>query len=318
VYVYRRIMRQGFNDSYHFEHGEQMGLPTVVDRATRILMDVLAPDDPNILPYLTAVRYDDDARESRIVPDYNQTGWEQIDDLAATAGLDYTTVGRRIILWDTHRSIGRLPMMTDGDFSEPPVVTEYGMQLANYSAVTNGSGIWAAVRPVDEPEENIYYGPIELLASAYGEADGTADGERDHGADERMKEAMLEQAKRNIANRWPTPIVVRVPDNSTLNPSVNITFDQLVPGVWIPLTSRGTLREVSQWQKLDSVSVTVDPDKGEQVAVVMSPAPHYGEDSDIPPPDGGEGADEGERAQAEFTGSGGLSPRRGMVTGAGP
>jgi hypothetical protein len=90
---------------------------------------------------------------------------------------------------------------------------------------------------------------------------------------------MSSQARRNISNRWPTPIVVRVPDNSTLNPETNVTFDQLVPGVWIPLRAVSTLRTVTQWQKLDSVSV--DYAGGvEQVKVVMSPAPNSGEDPD--------------------------------------
>jgi len=73
--------------------------------------------------------------------------------------------------------------------------------------------------------------------------------------------------------------VVRVPDNSTLNPEVNVGFGQLVPGVWIPLASSGTLRTVSQWQKLDSVGVVFE-NGVEQVQVVMSPAPNQGQDPD--------------------------------------
>ena len=65
------------------------------------------------------------------MPPWSTTAWEQVDDLAATAGLDYTVIGRRILLWDTHVPIGRLPTMTDGDFSDSPIVTEYGMQTAH-------------------------------------------------------------------------------------------------------------------------------------------------------------------------------------------
>ena len=322
VYLYRRVMRQGFNDAYRIIDGVEIGLPTVVERAMRIAMNALAPFDPNVLPYLTALMFDDDARESRVVPDYSQTAWEQIDDLAATAGLDYTTVGRRIMLWDTHRSIGRLPLMTDGDFSEPPVVSEYGMQLCNYSAVTNGSGLWSAVRPFGEDEPNEFYGMVELLASAYGEAQGAADTTLTQAAKERLLQAMKEQARRNVANRWPTPLIVRVPDNSTLSPDINLTFDQLVPGVWIPVHSRGTLREVGQWQKLDRVTVAIDPDKGEQISVIMSPAPNGGQDPD----QAGSGGDEGVNPDGEtvsdedvwFSGGSGLSPWRTIVPGEGP
>jgi hypothetical protein len=180
-------------------------------------------------------------------------------------------------------------MMTDGDFSDPPIVTEYGMQLCTYSAVTNNTGVWAAIdkvtdrnrykhdrhgkvvhdaagNPVQNPDFNDWYGPVEMVASSYSETEKSTD-------------TMLKQAKRNVAHRWPTPLVVRVPDNSTLNPDVNLGFQQLIPGVWIPLLSKATLREVRQWQKLDSVTVTFSGGV-EAVAVVMSPAPNGGADPD--------------------------------------
>lgn len=278
VYVYRRIMKQGFNDAYRLEQGEQVGLPTVVDRATQIVMNALAPHDPNVLDWLTVFRFDDDAHESRVVPDYSMTAWEQIDDMAANAGLDYTTVGRRIILWDTHRPIGRLSEMRDGDFSNPPVVTEYGMLLCNYYAVTNNSGVWGAARPPDEDEDGEFYGPIELLSSAYGESSGS-NRVLTPNARDKLEETLRDQAKRNITGRWPTPLVVRVPDNSNLSPDANVGFSQLVPGVWIPVRATGTLRPIAQWQKLDSVTVNFSPGV-EAISVVMSPAPNHGQDPD--------------------------------------
>ena len=90
---------------------------------------------------------------------------------------------------------------------------------------------------------------------------------------------MRGQADRNIRGRWPTPVVVRVPDNSTLNPEVNLSIQHLIPGVWIPLRATQTVRAVAQWQKLDEVNVVVEGDN-EQVQVVMSPAP-LGADVDL-------------------------------------
>jgi hypothetical protein len=277
VYLYRRIMRQGYNDSYQEVDGVQVGLLHNTERAELIILNSLAPDDPNVLPYLSVFKYDTDAQESRNIPDYSQTAWEQIDSLASTAGLDYVVAGRRILVWDTHRPVGRLPQMTDGDFNNSIVVTEYGMQLSNYYAVSNGSGLWGATRPLDEPTPNAFYGPVELLSSAYGESASSTDTAE---ARDRAVDAMRQQATRNIAHRWPTPVQVRVPDNSTLSPDVVIGFDQLIPGVWIPVVSISTLREVSQWQKLNTVTVTVAGDQPEQIAVTMQPAPNGGMDPD--------------------------------------
>jgi hypothetical protein len=284
AYLYRRIMRQGYNDGFQGKQSETAHGRSVVERAYQIALNALAYQDPNLLPYITAFIYDNDARQTRIVPDYSQTAWQQIDDLAANAGLDYVTVGRRIMFWDTHRPIGRLPEMRDGDFSDPPIVTEYGMQLATFSAVTRGDGRVGTVSRVTDrepflpnghpnPDFDDWYGPVEMLASSYSETDNES--------------TMTDQAKRNIAHRWPTPVVVRVPDNSTLNPETNVGFEQLIPGVWIPLRSDGTLRVVEQWQKLDSVTVTFEGGT-ERVAVVMSPAPNGGQD-----PDAGGGEDDG-------------------------
>jgi hypothetical protein len=283
AYVYRRVMREGYDDAYRLikkgtggAPDQHLGLLSVVTRAQMLIVQALAPYDPNVLRYLTALPNDDDAQESRVVKSWSRTVWEEVDDLAATAGLDYTTVGRRIILWDTHHSIGRLPELRDGDFSDSPIVTEYGMQLATFFAVSNGSGVAGFTEVAAKAKP---YGPIELLASSYSETDSASAEVQTPEALEKAEAALAEQAKRNISNRWPTPLVVRIPDNSTLSPNANVGFQQLIPGVWIPLRSVNTPRPVLQWQKLDSISVEVD-DKGEKVHVVLSPAPHGGQDPD--------------------------------------
>lgn len=283
AYVLRRILRQGYNDAYRKVGGVQVGLPSVVIRARQIIMNALIYDDPNVLRYLTAIVNDDDARESRIVEAYSRTAWADVDDLAATAGLDYTTVGRRIILVDTHRGVGQIPAMTNGDFSDTPIVTEYGMQAANVFGVTNNSGIYGlADRLKRDSGGHIIIPPegyVEQLALAYGETVGAVDSEVLTPAAKAELEATLrDQADRNVSGRWPPPLVVRVPDNTTLNPELNLGINQLVPGIWIPLNEVGTLRKASQLQKLDSMQVTQADGKAESITLVMSPAPLSGDD----------------------------------------
>jgi hypothetical protein len=283
AYVYRRVLRAGYNDAYKFlkagtggEPDQYLGMLSVVKRAASLITQALAPYDPNVLPYLTTIEYPDDARESRVVADWSRSAWEEVDDLAATAGLDYATVGRRILLWDTHRAVGRLPELRDGDFSDSPIVTEYGMQLATFFAVTNGSGV---VGSTEVAAGHYPFGPIEHLASSYSDSAAATAEIQTPAALAKAQESMVEQAKRNISGRWPAPLIVRIPDNSTLSPKANIGFQQLIPGVWVPLRSVNTPRQVTQWQKLDSIGVEVD-DKGEKVHVVLSPAPNGGNDPD--------------------------------------
>lgn len=286
AYVYRRIMRNGYNDSYQFVGNQQVGLKTVVYRAQRIVTNALIYDDPNVLPYLTPVHNVGDAIQSRVVKAYTRTAFNELDDLAAHAGLDYSVAGRRIILNDTHRPIGKLPELGDSDFSTPPEVTIYGMAYATDFAVTNNNGYYgiatrgrdAAGEPVGDAAQTGY---IEQLASEYGESDPTGAGTDSLTSDEAtaLQATLAAQADRNIAARYPMPVVVRIPDNSSLDPNVNLGINQLIPGVWAPLRATGGLIQASQWQKLDSMTVRQDA-SGEKISVVFSPAPNGGTDPD--------------------------------------
>jgi hypothetical protein len=300
AYVYRRVMRLGYNDSYQLEtpgryvgsngFGQyvygwgQVGLRSVVERAEQIILNALSYDDPNVIEYLTALSSGNDTQQSRIVKAYSKSAWQEVDDLAAKAGLDYTTVGRRIILWDTHDQIGRLPQMTDGDFGDNPIVTEYGMQTATDFVVTNNNGVYGLST---KSEGHKFYGFVEQIASAYSESEssgGTAETLTDKARQE-LEETLTGQAQRNIAHRYPTPLIVRVPDNTTLNPDLPLGINEIVPGVFIPLLATSTLRKVSQMQKLDNMSCTQD-ENGEVITVTLSPAPGtFGEDPDSDAPD---------------------------------
>ena len=280
-YVYRRIMRQGYTDAYQEINGTQVGGATIIQRATQLLLNCLAYDDPNLIGYLTPMPNAGDSRSSGTRPDYSRMVWEEIDDMAAVKGLDYTAIGRRIVLNDTHRAIGKLPEMGDEAFSQPPVITEYGMSAAFYFAVSDGSGIWGAAYPQGLVEGDV--GPegwIEQLATAYGEPDQAGVGNALTAKQiQARREAFRLQAKRNISGRWEPPVVVRVPDNARLSPLVQVGINQLVPGVWIPLRADNGHQSIAQWQKLDSLSCEQDA-SGERVTVVMSPAPNGGQDPD--------------------------------------
>jgi hypothetical protein len=298
AYLYRRVMRQGYNDAYRridltpktapspapsTKGGPYtiVGTNTVVERALQITLNALAYQDPNVLAYVTAITNPNDALEQRIVPDYSRSAWEEIDDLAATAGLDYVTVGRRIVYWDTNRAIGRLPEMRDGDFSDPVIVTEYGMGLANWYAVTNNSGVAGIAYPLGHTASNWFerYGPVEMTSSAYSEQEASKASTENLTTAERdaLVKSLTKQATNGVAHRYPVPVNVRVPDNSALNPQVNLGINQLIPGVWIPLRATLTCRKLAQWQKLDSVDVE-EVAGTEAVRVTMSPAPHDGDD----------------------------------------
>lgn len=259
-YANRTIMHAAYSNAYP-------NVAYVTDRAANILRVELARkealDPPiNVVDFIDVRTNSDTARTTRSTKAYQKYVWEELDEMAAKAGLDYTVVGRRIVLWDTHDTIGQTQMMTERDFLDDVIVTVYGAELATYAAVTDGDGHWGAFGGIDA-----YYGEVELLATAYDE-------NQPAGSVTTPTEAELRsQAQRNLAGRYPVPTIVRVPDGASLNPNrAALAFEELVPGIAIPLRVTNSCRPTQQLQKLDKVVVEQGPD-GETIQVTMSPFP---------------------------------------------
>lgn len=260
-YVYRTIMKSAYNNAYP-------NITTGVNRARNILVRELvrgeALDPPrNVLPFLTTWHHPDDARTSRNTIPFQKTAFDDIDDMAAKSGIDYTVLGRAIHIHDTHIPLGRTAALTEADIIGDIIVTQYGMELGTFAAVTGGNGMYGyAVAPgANSAGVHPYYGLWEILDDAYDEEEG--------GEAPTLNE-LNSQAIRNLSGRMPTPVTVRVPDGSTLSPTSPVTIDDLVPGVQVPLLATLTGRRFSQMQKLDRLDV-VEDSGGEQIKITLSP-----------------------------------------------
>jgi hypothetical protein len=226
-----------------------------------------ALDPPiHVLPHVQYIYSTDpsvqDAKTAARTLPYQYNVFQHIDQYAARGGLDYTVIGRRIIFFDVHQKIGQTAMVTAGDFIGDPVISQYGMELGTRVIMTDGKGNWGAHGGTDP-----FYGEWELLHQAYDEATAAADG------DEPPTKAELEdQAMRAHAQGKVPPMVVRIPDNTRLNPDGVLTIDDLVPGTWIPLSASLPGRTLTQMQKLDKMSVEETAGEGEVIKVTLSPA----------------------------------------------
>jgi hypothetical protein len=200
------------------------------------------------------------SRTSRQSKPFQKTVWEELDDLAAKSGIDYTVVGRAIHVQDSEYVLGLTALATNADFLSGVTVTAYGMNLTTFSAVTDGEDAYGTAQVIDIGN---YYGEIETLATAYDEAASEAptQGELDS------------QAQRNLSQRYPVPVVVRVPDNSQIDPNSQVfSFENLVPGVKVPLMMSVGCRQVRQDQKIETVRVVQD-ETGEKVTITLFPFP---------------------------------------------
>lgn len=254
-YAYRTVMRAEYKNAHP-------NVQTTIQRALNILGGELARkealDPPiNVLPFVTAYTTATDAETSKSTVPYESTVFDDIDAMAWRSGMDYTVLGRRILLFDTHTVFYTTKPVTEEDFLSEIIVTQYGMEGATHAAVTSSTGVVGTVGANDP-----FYGEWEILDSAYNE-DGTTDP---------TLAALISQAQRNLDGRNPVPMHVRVPDGSQLNPNGSLTLADLVPGARIPLRATLLTLKVAQMQKLDRVVVTEDGEAGEKIAVTLYPA----------------------------------------------
>lgn len=255
-YAYRLAQSQDYDNRYP-------NIGTVVNRAYGELQHELnrrESENPpiNVVPFLTKIERPDDAGTSRWTTIYQKTVFDDVDDMAANSGLDYVVVGRSIIVHDTNTALGKTATLTDNDIIGDILVTMYGMEMATFAAVTGADGAYGVYGGTDA-----YYGRVEIVDDAYDE---------EAGSDKPTQGELNSQAQRNLAGRLPTPVEVRIPDGSRLNPSSAISVLDLVPGVIVPLRATLTARTFSQNQKLRKLKVVEDA-TGEQILLTLAPAP---------------------------------------------
>lgn len=214
----------------------------------------------NVVPYLDVRHFPNEAQTSMKTVPYQMSVLEHLKERARYGGMDYTALGRKILLWDTSRNLGRIRTLTAADFlGARPIVSEYGADhtQAAYSVGSDGSYGQAL-----NPDNLDYYGPWTTMYTVYNE-DAT---------DAPTQAELDSQARRNTSGRSPAPLEVRIPDNSSIVLSDTLTIDMLVPGVQVPLLATLNARNISQMQKLDHVRVSERADSGESVQVILTPA----------------------------------------------
>src|SRR6202012_1892702 len=168
-------------------------------------------------PYITLHENAGDAKTTAVTSAYAMTVWSHLDDLAANNGIDYTVLGRAIHVWDTsNASMGYTPTVTQADFNGKLAFSSYGMELATRSIVTDGQGNWQEAATEINHGVDRYYGLVETLTNPYESSNATATP---------SKADLISQAERNLVGRLPTPLQVRVPDNSSINMNGVLTLD---------------------------------------------------------------------------------------------
>lgn len=255
------IYLSGYNDTYP-------NCRQVTERVELMINSQLARfealDPPiNVLPYVHIVHTTDGPQECRELLANQKTCWEELDSLARYSGIDYTTVGRSICVFAGNEPLGRTQVATEADFLGDLAMSAYGLEFATFVSATDGEGHFGWAGSIDP-----YYGRVEKLYTVREESESASESN-----DPPSREALREIARNQLEGRNPVPALVRVPDNTSVNPDSDVlSVSNLVPGVHIPLRAELTLRTLAQVQKLDTLTVVEDAN-GEDISVAMGPAP---------------------------------------------
>lgn len=188
---------------------------------------------------------------------------EHLQNLAE-GGLDYTAVGRSILIWDSAQSIGRTRTITEADFYGELEVIAAGSEhaaIAHVSAQRDEDADTADAGVGNAGEADPFFGVWTRLVSLASE----------EGNDTPSQLELNSQARRQLVGRNPVPTEIVVPQGAGLRLSHDLTLDDLVPGVIMPVRATLNLRPVAQDQRLDKVTVRETPE-GETIQVDLSPA----------------------------------------------
>lgn len=216
------------------------------------------PDVFNIGAFVAKVNSTDDARTAANFPAYSRTLFELLDKYAEDGGIDYIVNGRMILIYDTHCRAHVLPRLSESDFQSDLGVVEYGTELATRTISSNSAGSYSTATA---PAEWIdYYGNIDKVITSTQEAGSAA------------VTALQSQAERELYAGYPAPVDILVPANSRLDPCSGVDMSMLLPGGWVPIDSRDTMRQVSQWQRIAEVKIEVSPE-GESVLLSLQQPP---------------------------------------------
>lgn len=195
---------------------------------------------------------------------FEMTVGEHLRNLAE-GGLDFVAIGRKLLFWDSAQSIGSTRVLTEADFYGSPEVTSAGSEHASIGHVSaqrdeeDGADPMSGVGNAGGPDP--FYGVWTRLVSLASE-DGT---------DAPTQLALNTQARRQLVGRNPVPTDIRVGDGAGLRLSHDLTINQLVPGVVMPVRAILNGRSVAQDQRLDKLTVREAP-AGETVQILLSPS----------------------------------------------
>lgn len=230
---------------------------SVLSEAQTVLSRAFGPDDPNVLTYVQTIP---DSSAPTTARDVDANSGYYYDDLGSLvgAGLQWTVVGRRIVLFTDNVFLGQTEVLV------PELHTTADVILAE-----SGDDLATAVTAANEKVEGTAYatglGSVAGVSDFYGLHDMLTEN-----LDRKKAAGLQKVAARAARHRYPVPQVVVFPDDTALDPAAPIEVRDLVPGTLVPFATNATPRPKSGTFVLTGMGVKQDAE-GETVTVSLAP-----------------------------------------------
>lgn len=184
---------------------------------------------------------------------FSGTCYNSLEELS-TGGIDYTTLGRTIVITGTSDPLIPLVLLNDEHIKGDIVLRKDGSLQGNRVYVHfEGDG---GLPVMGEAADFFCYGPIERMDEAGGLSDGAAAGQA---------------ADLQVAAGFIAPRIMEIPDGSQLSPDTPWTFNKMVPGTRVDVSLQQTCFPMTQSFRLTSVEVSYNQDDGESIGISVAP-----------------------------------------------
>ncbi|MEW2066630.1 hypothetical protein [Streptomyces sp. NPDC007346] len=238
----------------------------IAETIIRLNMETgLLASEPDWAKMLNYIVRDDDPTEVSFEKDGtdNTSIWfvpilRIMDEELVPRGLEYTTVGRALILGRPRTTADptQARLTLDHIAGDVEIIRD-GLSAATLMWITNQT---------DQQISDTQFGASGVITSVYGRLDTLVRTQ----AEGLTAYDLWQLARASFVGRHPAPTALSVPDGSTLAPSAPVTMRQLVPGVRLDVAATGMCIGVSQPYRLSDVDVAWT-ESGESVGVSLIP-----------------------------------------------
>lgn len=238
----------------------------LAEQAEAIIRDAFEPDDPGVLDHLVISNIGKASKRS--IRRWEAKSSEELREIAR-AGLDYTSVGRAIIVKSSSHNPA-VPTITlrAKDFLSGVEIRVVGAEAATVGVAVGGPPPDADpnIPPENIPPQKVYYpltggiSPFFGLVENWTVSEGVTN-----------ESFLLWVAQQKVFDGNPPPTTLSLPADSSLSPEAPVSIHQLVPSTYFTINVNGTCRSVTQYMRLSHLRVTWSTDGPETVGVTFIP-----------------------------------------------